>query len=414
MCSIGEAIQEAINNTQSAMQRLKVELQFNVNPDFYHLARVNASQAVYNIRQQILHQFNTHTQHYETVIRVLKRLFPLGILLLVYVSYLHIKYYMSRDTYDNNYVTENLKQLDVKRAEVAGEQLLPLRKYERNYLIDSTQTDLSPPEEGLYSIGLCLLLMHLVLSFTCYMFDYILYWILSTIQRYGNPRMDITGQAALEDVLDGEGAIVDLLDLFLSGFHGGKVYEFENGKNQCLPAAHAPQLHYLIVIFCMYIILILTILMKAYLLRLRNRITGYFYPDRDKVRTVHLYNVILNQRARMPKLLQTRARIRQREQQQQQQISLLHKMAAKCAPCRVFLYASPHCLVCDVIEDQTFTYCETERCSGVYCADCYTDLGYICPLCLHGMEYEDDNAALNDDIFEDDLQPYQRSSKIYL
>lgn len=391
------------------MNRLKKQLQFEVKSDPYYMARINSSREVYLIRQKVIAEFEHHTRYFEQVVDILKKVFPISVLLLVYVSYLHVKHYMSKDTYDNVYITRNFMNLDKKRAQVGGNNLLPLKRYERNYLVDTTLSELSPPEEGLSRIGLCLFFTHVCLTTVCYMFDYILYWILYLIQKHGNPEIDITGQAALENVLDGDGVIVKLLDVFLVGFHRGNAWGFDRGVNQCLPIPTMPRLTYLVVIIVMYIVLLLTILLKAYMLRLRNEITGFFYPDRQKQRTVHLYNVLLNQRSRMPKLLQVKVRVHHREQCMREQISVCHRLAASCS-CRLFSYQMPHCLVCGALEDHTFRDCETDRCSGTYCGECFQDLGRVCPLCLQGMEYEDDSY---EDV-EDDLQPYLRSSKIYL
>ena len=417
----GEAIQEAINTTQSAMKKLKRALQFEVDSGPYYSTRTNASKVLYEVRKKVDNEFLARTEYFHLVIGILIKLTPIGLLLLVYVAYLHIKHYMSKDTYDNVYVTENFKALDQKRAEVAGDTLFPLKKCELNYLIDCTVSDLSPPEDGLFRIGLCVLVLHLMVSFTCYIFDYILYWVLALIERHSSPRFDVTGREALEQVVDGEGIIVELLDVFLQGFHPGTLYGFAD-SNQCLPRPIAPSIIHLLVIFIMYFILILTILLKAYLLRFRNKITGYFYPERQKARIVHLYNVLLNQRARFPRMLQQRAKHRHRERVLSQQVSLLHRLAARCAPCRVLLYqssgSSSSCLVCGAAEDQSFRDCDTDKCGGIYCAECFEDLHRVCPLCLQGMGgngtgYSDEDDD-NYEELEDDLQPYCRSSKIYL
>ena len=114
----GEAIEDAINSTQLAMERLKDELRFRVNPDYYHSARANTSAQLYLVREHVRQAFDARTRHFELTVLILKRLFPLALLLLVYVAYLHIKHYMSRDEYDNNYITEQFRQLDIKRSEV--------------------------------------------------------------------------------------------------------------------------------------------------------------------------------------------------------------------------------------------------------------------------------------------------------
>ena len=248
------------------------------------------------------------------------------------------------------------------------------------------------------------------------------------IRRYGDQPVDVTGQGVLAEVVGGEGSIAALLQIILNEFHGAPRIGFAKGENQCLPKPHEPHIVCLIVIATMYVVLIITILLKAYLLRLRNTLTGVFYPEREKARTVHLYNVILNQRLRMPKLLHARARINFRRHQQQRDISLLHKMAARCAPCRVLVFESPRCLVCDAPEDVTTRDCDTEGCGGVYCAPCWGDLCRVCPLCMQGADggggilgedrgvdgMEEEGLEYEEGTYEDDLQPYNRSSKIYL
>ena len=308
------------------------------------------------------------------------------------------------------YITAQFRGLDQKRSEVAGDNLLPLKRYERNYLVDTSSSDLSAPEDGLYRAGLCVLILHLGISFCCYMFDYILYWVLALVRKHGHPGFDVTGRESLDFVVTGEGVIVDLLNIFLKGFHPGHWFGFTAKNHACLPQPLAPSVLNLLVIFTMYFVLILTILLKAYILRFRNKVTGFFYPEREKARIVHLYNVILNQRSRMPHLLHQRVKINHREHSIQEQVSFCHQVSARCAPCRVFLYSSSRCLVCDTMEDQTFRDCETDKCQGVYCSECFEDLGRMCPLCLQG-DYSDDEEY---EELEDDLQPYCRSSKIYL
>ena len=407
----GDAIEEAINHTQSAMHRLQSTLHFKVDIEPYYSTRINASQLVYEVRRNVEAEFKSRTANFELVVSILLKIVPIGVLLLVYVAYLHIKHYMSKDTYDNVYITNEFRSLDQKRSEYAGESLLPLKRYEKNYLIDTMVSDLSMPEDGLYRIGLCVLVMHLLVSLSCYMFDYILYWVLAMIERHARPSFDVTGQDRLRQVISGEGVIVDLLQYFLEGYHPARLFGYTADTFACLPNAHMPSILNLLVTFILYFILILFILLKAYTLRLRNRIVSYFYPERQKARIVHLYNVILNQRARMPKLLQHRAKITNREKVLLENISVCHKLSKQCPPCRVFLSESSRCLVCSVLEDQSFRDCDTEQCNGVYCSDCFDDLGRVCPLCMQGMDYSDEEEY---EELEDDLQPYCRSSKIYL
>ncbi len=407
----GEAIYDAINATQHAMRQLHTTLRFQITPEPYFSARLNATKTLFQVRKKVQGEFEKRTMYFEFVISILKKILPAAILVLIYVAYMHVKNYVSKDTYDNIYVTPQFKSLDQKRSEVAGDSLLPLKKYERNYLIDMTLSELSPPEDGLYRIGMCVFMLHLLVAFVCYFFDYVLFWILALIRRHGDPRMDFSGKDSLEYIITGEGVIADLLTFFLKGFHPMNLFGYTLDPYRCLPKPVPPSIMVLLVVFLLYFGLVLTILLKAYILRFRNRITAYFYPDREKARIVHLYNVVLNHRYRMPKLLQQRAKINHRERQMREQISVCHRMAAKLPPCRVFVYKQARCLVCHGVEDPTFRDCQTEKCSGVFCAECYDDLSRICPLCHQASEYSDDEDY---EELEDDLQPYCRSSKIYV
>ena len=411
----GEAVRDTINRTQQAMRRLRHQLDFGVSADAYNRARVNHTQHVLNIRRRVQRDFRLATAHLHTCVTWLKRAFPLAVLLLVAASYSHVKRFMSDDVYDNNYVDTHFRSIDAARAQHGGKRLLPLKNYERMFLVDVTQSDLSAAEDDLYSVGLALLSVHVALSVVCYLFDFILFWILNSVARYGNPEPDVTGQASLQDVIEGDGAIASMLHVFLSDSHRGAAYSFVNGENTCLPLAHAPCARHLAAVSVMYVVITLTILLKAYLLRLRHRITHYFYRKRGRARTVHLYNVILSQRSRMRRILQQRARVNEHLQRQRKQISLCHRVASKCAPCRVFLYDSPRCVVCSATSLEALAICETELCTGAFCAQCFADLNYTCPLCMHGAEYEaTDDVSNASPILEDDLKPYCASSKVYI
>ena len=65
----------------------------------------------------------------------------------------------------------------------------------------------------------------------------------------------------------------------------------------------------------MHVGLFAAVLGRARLLRLRNRVAGYFYPDRRRVRLARLYTGIVARRARLPRLLHPLVRTRYRERQ---------------------------------------------------------------------------------------------------
>lgn len=413
----GEAIQDAINATQSAMVALQGSLQFYVSSEPYDRSR-NVTDVLFQIRRRVAEEFESRTAYFELVVGMLKKMIPLSLFLLIQSAYLHLKHYMSRDAYDNVYVTDQFKAIDLQRSKLSGVSVFPLRKYERNYLIETGSLALAPPERGLASSGRCIVVLHLLLSASCYVFDYVLYWVLALVDRHSRSGFDVTGSDSLELVVSGQGIIVELLDIFLKGFHPGRWFNFSGDTQACLPVPKAPSLVTLVALVCLYAVLLGTLLLKAYLLRLRNWATGYFYPDREKTRLVYLHSVVIGQRARLPHLLHQLVRANHHQDQLYAQVSVCHKMAARrhgsaSGGIRRFLCQRPRCLVCRCIcAVGAFRECETDRCSGVYCRECYEDLHSVCPLCLHGC-----CGDTNDDVtdaLDDDLQSFTRLSKVFV
>lgn len=348
------------------------------------------------------------------VVDVLKKLVPVSLVWLVAASYLHLKYYMCQDAYDNTYVGDRMAELDQKRMEVTGECLLPLKKYERRYLIDTTSSQLSSEEESLCRAGLCVVTLSVIISLTCYLFDYVLYWVLSVVERNGRYDLDVTGSDSLDLVVSGDGIIAELLDIFLKGFHPGRWTSFQSDANACLPSPRSPSIANLVVVVVLHLSSSLLVLLKAYVFRLRNRLTGVFYPEREKARIVHLYGVILNQRRRLSTVLQQTVRAQYQQQQLRDALSLRSQMNMRCRGGRASsLRRQTRCLACGCAEDPNFYDCDTDRCRGLYCHDCYEDLNRTCPLCLYGGgEYVEDEK--NEDTCEDGLRTYCVASKLYL
>ena len=402
----GEAIHGAINATKQAMHKLKLTLKFRASTRPFYDTKANTSKSVYQAKINVRREFDKRTRHFHFVISVLKKICPIAVLLLMYVAYAYIKRYVSRDSYDNIYVTKRFRDLDQNRSSVTGETLLPLKKYERSNLIDTSSSERNRPERGLGRIGMCVLALHLLLSASFYMFDYIFYCVLGIIHTYGNPGVDVTGRARLEEMIAGEGIIAELVEVFLKGFHPAALFGHTVDPYVCLPRPHRPSLVYLLLLSVFYLALFALTLTKAYMLRLRNRITGYFYRESEKARVIYLYNRLLRQRSHMLQTLQQRARQNHQSRLRRRTVSMCHQES--CAPCKVFLYPTVKCLVCGALEDHSFRDCDTEQCRGVYCTERFADLSQQCPLCRPVGEghYEE--------VDSEDIPTYWSTNGIYL
>jgi len=430
----GEAIQDAINATQSAMAQLRAALQFYVSSEPYYNARVNASRLVFQIRRRVQDEFTRHTRHFRLVVDALKKLAPLGLLLLLHVAYAHLRRYLASDRYDNVYVTDGFRAIDARRAAmVAGRGILPLKPYERASLIDIGDRRLAASERRCNGSGLAVAVLFALLAVACVAFDCVLYWLLALVERHGRPGFDATGSDSLDLVVAGDGVIVELLDVFLRGFHPDRWFSLSGDRQHtCLPQPRPPSAANLTALAVLQAVLVAIVVFRARLRRCRCRVAGFFYRDREKARLAHLYAVIVARRSRLPRLLYPVVRSRYRETQLGVHGGLVQRISSrlpslKCTAgsrccCRCVRGASRcstlECLVCGVRSGRgmAFQTCAGGVCRAAYCYQCFDDLDRICPLCLQGAAdlsggYYD---ALNDDedccnSLDDELKSYYKT-----
>jgi len=430
----GEAIQDAINTTQLAMTDLRAALQFYVSSEPYDNARVNASRLVFQIRRRVQHEFASRTAHFHRVVDALKKLAPLGLVLVMHAAYAHLRRYLASDRYDNVYVTDGFRAIDARRAAMVagGRGILPLKPYERASLIDISQRRLAPSERRCNRSGLAVATLFALLAVACVAFDCVLYWLLALVERHGRPGFDATGSDSLDLVVDGDGVIVRLLDVFLKGFHPGRWFSLSGDRRHtCLPQPRPPSAANLVALVILQLVLLAIVVFQARLRRYRCRVAGYFYRDREKARLAHLYAVIVARRSRLPRLLYSTVRSRYRESQLGVQCGFVHRVSSwflslKCAGRRSCFWCPSacccgalECLVCGARSGRgmAFQTCAGGVCRAAYCYQCFDDLDRICPLCLQGAAdlnggYYD---ALNDEedfcnSLDDELKSYCKTN----
>lgn len=344
------------------------------------------------------------------------------------------------DSFDNVYVGSSFIQLDRRRAEVTGDRLLPLKKHEQRHLVLTSSWQLSRPEYRLYRSGLCVFTLCVATAIVVCSFDYALYWILSAVadpatttggardrqrreagdRRGPSPRV----RSPPTPVVAGDGVVVNLLDVFVRGFEPDWMQPAGVDEQMrslgCLPVGSTPSLVIVVVLSVIYVLFFLGVVLKAYVHRLRVAVAGYFYGERDAERTVHLYAVLLRRRRRLPCLLRQLA------------LSGRRRRLAREGGCRVAGRRSwlatvvlrrcvrPRCVVCGCVDDAKFRECP---CGGLYCADCFVDVGRCCPLCRHDDApacrlddgyYDDDDEYDDDGSVDDALEAYCAASRVHI
>ena len=407
----GTAIQRAINTTQHALKNFKELFGFGLNLDDYLEKQAELSQQNHDITLKVEQEFTSRLDNFALIIDILKKVLSFGLLLLIFQSYRYLKNYLARDTYDNWYLTRRFKSIDKKRMEAQGEGLLPLKKQEINSLVDVTMCGLSPMENDLYRKGLLLVTVHFLLGILCILFDTMLYWLMEMVRKHGDVEPEFSTSPGVQIIVNGNSAVAEFIQLFLDGFHARPLLRMTHHK-VCLPNPHQLDSVTLLVLGALYFIAFLLVILQAYGLRLRHKIIAYYYPQRERARTVYLYNMLVYRRSLMYRHLRRRIKARFKEQQVLQYISCLHCLARKIACFRIFTkwQGRLHCWGCNTPEDETFHQCVTDQCPGLYCEECYEIIERVCPLCQENSELCDDFEDLN----AAEMRPYSISNRVYV
>ncbi|XP_072044147.1 uncharacterized protein [Amphiura filiformis] len=367
--------------------------QFKTDIDFlpYFEQRGNQSNTFESIQEAIEEDIDYGLEIIYYIFSILDKLVALSVVYLLYRSYMYHTAYRTKDKFDNFYITEQFKELDMKRKERGKKTLLPLKKSEKVRLIDVTSLRLSKPEKGLFKLGLVNLMAHICIATILILVDYGLYWLLLVIRKHGSIQVDLSGESGVTLEISGDSALSNFIREAFS-FDLDNSFDISYDNTQCLPNGKAPNPVLAAGIGICYLIAIFMVLFQAYALRLRRRVAAYFYPERELERLYFIYNDTLKKRQTLFKFLKDIIKQKKKEHDATQQVSIRVYLADRYPICKkIFkiLHISKEqklCFGCDSDDDGTFKQCGSNKCAGRYCDECLKVTNNTCTICGEGFE----------------------------
>ena len=406
LCEVPTTVDQWVDGTaQGAMKALQdMRFMFDVDVDFtaYWQKRSNSSRSFQQIQEDVRKELDDKIKYLDLAFGIANKLLALSILWLCFQSYQYHMKYLTKDRFDNFYITHQFKKLDAKRKEQGKPSLLPLKKSEKAKLIDLTQISLSKPEKRLFKSGLFTVIMHSLVAGILVLADYGLFALLSLIHRHGQVKSEVSGEQSTNINVKGNGAMSNFIrQMFIDNFEATSMFSSTINSDMCLPKPTPPSEFLSITIGALYLLAILTVLFQAYALRLRRRIAAFYYPERELERLQYLYNHTLHKRQSMANFLQERVKMNQHELEAERRVSFRSYLALRY-PCsrkffRLFGTEKRICLACaNEDEHNNFKTCGTTGCPGRYCYECFQDIAGVCSLCEGIIEEFVEGAILNE------------------
>ncbi|XP_067203088.1 trichohyalin-like isoform X1 [Linepithema humile] len=302
--------------------------------------------------------------------------------------------WLTSERFDNQYLTDDLRTIDLIRTRQDKETILPLNPRERNQYIPLTSVTLIKIEKvklaksvvflGLTTFKICI---HMVA-------DYSLYWILSTIRHHGRIEMKVQRPNSVGVYVSGNGYLADLYRSIVKAFTP-HAKDTEIDLMPCLPDPIPPDLDRYTQIATLIVFCWIMAIFEPYGLRLRHVVMCKYHPERARQRAAWLYNHIIRSRGSFLKFArrQLRRKFGMTEGERIEKVTFRERCLAICPFLnKLFPRKQNMCLLCGAPErpdQEPHIKCATPGCVGLFCIRCFEDLQNLCTICRSPIEYGD-------------------------
>ncbi|EFN71290.1 DC-STAMP domain-containing protein 2 [Camponotus floridanus] len=302
--------------------------------------------------------------------------------------------WLTNDRFDNQYLTDDLRTIDLIRTRQEKETILPLNRRERNQYIPLTSITLIKVEKvklAKSAVFLCLTTFKICIHM---MADYSLYWILSTIRFHGRIETKVQRPNFVGVYVSGNGYLADLYRSIVKAFTP-HAKDAEIDMTPCLPDPIPPDLDRYTQIMTLIGFCWIMAIFEPYGLRLRHIVMCKYHPERAKQRAAWLYNHIIRSRGSFLKFArrQLRRKFGMNEDERIERVTFRERCLAICPFLNKLLPRKQNmCLLCGAVErsdQEPHIKCATPDCVGLFCIQCFADLQNLCTICRSPIDYGD-------------------------
>lgn len=201
----------------------------------------------------------------------------------------------------------------------------------------------------------------------------------------------------------------------IAGFTSHHEIKTTVSNKPCLPRPIRLSRWILFQIYITYFLTILFICHGVYVERLRHMTSAFFYPRREKKRTLYLYNKLLKRRKKLFQYVAQNIKEKLKETRIKLQANICMRLRLRQPKyfgwLRWFAFAGRKCVVCDEPEPRRRDYtrpfhfmaCSTPDCDVVHCEECWTDVGEICLACHKYTDYTSGEVTHYSDFYRRDV-----------
>ncbi|XP_036138924.1 uncharacterized protein LOC105838921 [Monomorium pharaonis] len=373
-----------------------VKAMFYVKVKFSHSFHfeTNQSKTVEDVSKNIITEVQSRTDKFLAVFDWMSFMtaFFIFFMLLRILHYRHK--WLTSERFDNQYLTDDLRTIDLIRTRQDKETVLPLNRRERNQYIPLTSVTLIKVEKVKLAKSIVFLSLTTFKICIHMMADYSLYWMLSTIRYHGRIETKVQRPNFVSVYVSGNGYLADLYRSIVKAFTP-HAKDAEIDLTPCLPDPIPPDLDRYTQIATLIAFCWIMAIFEPYGLRLRHIVMCKYHPERAKQRAAWLYNHIIRSRGSFLKFArrQLRRKFGMTEGERIERVTFVERCLAICPFLnKLFPRKRNVCLLCGAVErsdQEPHIKCTTPGCVGLFCIRCFADLQNLCTICRSPIEYGD-------------------------
>ncbi|XP_031822547.1 DC-STAMP domain-containing protein 2 isoform X2 [Sarcophilus harrisii] len=344
-CVIPHYIQPFLRSTIGTpvirlINRVRSEFEFNVTASHHFKVNLNSSRSLAQVAFDLQEAVNLKLHPIRETLGLLGHTTPF-LFIFLYLQALFYRYhYLTKDNFDNIYITNRFMRMDAIRIKAGLPSVLPLSSRERRRYIQ--------PDPVLVSV---------------------------TVHGTGYVGQIYRDLVSVFDILQ-RGNITIL-------------------SRRCLLRPSKPDQKNYLLIGLMYGLCFFVTLFGTYVKRTSRIICAYYYPSREQERISFLYNKLLTHRSSLSTSLLGAVRRRAADQGHTNILLILAAKFPRLAPLigRLGIHET-YCLGCgrpqNAREMEDFVSCSTPGCRGLFCRSCFRLLANTCSVCAAPLTPEGD------------------------
>ena len=380
-------LQKAAKEIRKQLAKVQNFFQFELKQDFGISGDLNVSKNASTVVAEIQADVISRVQWFLNFITSVNNILVLTLLFLFISSLLYINNFRTKDHFDNIYITEEFKKMDETCKKKQQEFVLPLTPTEAIFHIDVTTRMLSIIELGSVHGEFKAIFYHLLIAILVIAFDYLLYYILVLVERYGDVALTIDGINAVDVNIQGNGIFSELLRTVVDSLSLNDTFSVDLNFTLCLPNPSRPQTSYIPALAILYGVAVMFAILNAYAMRLRRAIAASFYPEQEETRIHYLHEKLIYGRMTFVHWMRDLVLMNFKKGQVRERMSframLVYKFPALAKYCDTCMPAPKSCLSCDRSgrRGMVFQKCTNETCNAIYCEDCFKAMKKYCLVC---------------------------------